>query len=187
VPPLIEAADTGPFFHNNSFGPRIEDAVNFYGGLFFDISPAVAALNQRFGAPLETLNADQAIKIARFLRVLNAAFNASLTIQRLEAVQTLIGQFQNGYLPIQQKLLELAIVELDDALAVLQDASITPIQTDVQADFTAAKGEAQLALAATTHTVRNQRASNALTRMRAGRGRFGTNINFQMGQSNLMF
>ena len=187
VPPLIEAADTGPFFHNNSFGPRIEDAVNFYGGFFFGISPAVAALDQRFGAPLEVLNADQAIKIARFLRVLNAAFNASLTIQRLEAVRTLIGQFQNGFVPIQQKLVELAIVEVDDALAVLQDADITPIQTDVQADFTAAKGEAQLALSATTHTVRNQRVSNALNRMRAGRGRLGTNINFLMGQGNLMF
>src|SRR4029079_6306708 len=91
VPPLIEAADTGPFFHNNSAGPQIEDAVNFYGGFFFGISPAVQALDQRFGAPLEVLNADQAIKIARFLRVLNAAFNASLTIQRLEAVKTLIG------------------------------------------------------------------------------------------------
>ena len=187
VPPLIEAADTGPFFHNNSSGPGIEDAVNFYGGFFFDISPAVAALNQRFGAPLEVLNADQAIKIARFLRVLNAAFNASLTIQRLEAVRTLIGQFQNGFVPIQQKLVELAIVEIDDALAVLQDAVITPIQTDVQADFTAAKGEAQLARSATTHTVRNQRVSNALTRMKAGRGRLGTNITFLMGQGNLMF
>ena len=187
VPPLIEAADTGPFFHNNSFGPRIEDAVNFYGGLFFDISPAVAALNQRFGPPLETLNAEQAIKIARFLRVLNAAFNASLTIQRLEAVQTLIRQFQNGYVPIQQKLVELAIVEIDDALAVLQDAAITPIQTDVQADFTAAKAEAQLALSATTDTVRNQRVSNALTRMRAGRGRPRNEHHFLMGQSNLMF
>jgi hypothetical protein len=187
VPPLIEAADTGPFFHNNSAGPRIEDAVNFYGGFFFGISPAVAALDQRFGAPLEVLNADQAIKIARFLRVLNAAFNASLTIQRLEAVQTLIGRFQNGFVPIQQKLVELAIVEVDDALAVLQDADITPIQTDVQADLSAAKAEAQLARSATTHTVRNQRVSNALTRMRAGRGRLGTNINFLMGQSNLMF
>jgi hypothetical protein len=187
VPPLIEAADTAPFFHNNSFGPRIEDAVNFYGGFFFGISPAVAALDQRFGAPLELLNADQAIKIARFLRVLNAAFNASLTIQRLEAVQTLIRQFQNGFVPIQQKLVELAMVEIDDAVAVLQDASITPIQTDVQADFTAAKGEARLALSATTDTVRNQRVSNALTRMKAGRGRLGTNINFLMGQGNLMF
>jgi hypothetical protein len=51
VPPLIEAADTGPFFHNDSVGPRIEDAVNFYGGVFFNMSPGVAALNQRFGAP----------------------------------------------------------------------------------------------------------------------------------------
>jgi hypothetical protein len=88
---------------------------------------------------------------------------------------------------IQQKLVELAIVEIDDALAVLQGALVTPIQTDVQADFTAAKAEAQLARSATTHTVRNQRVSNALTRMRAGRGRLGSNITFLMGQGNLMF
>jgi cytochrome c peroxidase len=187
VPPLIEAADTGPFFHNNIRGPQIENAVNFYGGLFFGISPAVAALDQRFGPPLETLNADQAIMIARFLRILNAAFNASLTIQRLEAVQTLIRQFQNGHVPIQQKLVELAIVEIDDALQVLQNAPITPIQTDVQTELTAAKGQAQLAISAATDTVRNQRVSNALTRMRTGRSRLGTNITFQMGQGNLMF
>ena len=187
VPPLIEAADTGPFFHNNSFGPQIEDAVNFYGGFFFGISPAVQALDQRFGAPLETLTAEQAIKIARFLRVLNTAFNASLTIQRLEAVQTLIRQFQNRFVPIQQKLVELAIVEIDDALADLQGAPITTIQTDVQTELTAAKAQALLALSATTHTDRNTRVSNALTRMRTGRGRLGTNLTFLMGQGNLMF
>jgi len=187
VPPLIEAADTGPFFHNNSAGPQIEDAVNFYGGFFFGISPAVQALDQRFGAPLEVLNADQAIKIARFLRVLNAAFNTSLTIQRLEAVQTLIRQFQNGFVPIQQKLVELAIAEIDDALAVLQGAPVTTIQTDVQTELTAAKAQALLALSATTHTDRNTRVLNALTRMRTGRGRLGTNLTFLMGQGNLMF
>jgi hypothetical protein len=187
VPPLIEAADTGPFFHNNSFGPQIEDAVNFYGGFFFGISPAVQALDQRFGAPLEVLNAEQAIKIARFLRVLNTAFNASLTIQRLEAVQTLIRQFQNGFVPIQRKLVELAIVEIDDAIVVLQGAPITTIQADVQSELTAAKAQALLALSATTHTERNTRTGNALTRMRTGRGRLGTNLTFVMGQGNLMF
>jgi hypothetical protein len=187
VPPLIEAADTGPFFHNNSAGPQIEDAVNFYGGFFFGISPAAQALDQRFGAPLETLTADQATKIARFLRVLNTAFNASLTIQRLEAVQTLIGQFQNGFVPIQRKLIELAIVEIDDALGVLQGAPISPIQTDVQTELTAAKAQAELALAATTATDRKTLVVNALSRARTGRGRLGTNLTFVMGQGNLMF
>lgn len=187
VPPLIEAADTGPFFHNNSSGPQIEDAVNFYGGFFFGISPAVQALDQRFGTPLEVLNADQAIRIARFLRVLNTAFNTSLTIQRLEAVQVLIRQFQNGFVPVQRKLIELAIVEIDDALAVLQGAPITTIQADVQTELTAAKTQALLALSATTHTDRNTRVSNALNRTRTGRGRLGTNLTFLMGQANLMF
>lgn len=186
VPPLIEAADTGPFFHNNARGPRIEDAVAFYGTLFFDSSPAVAALNQRFGEPESSLDALQSAKIARFLRVLNASFNAALTIQRLEAVQTLIGQFQDQHASIQQKLAELAIVEIDDALEVLQGADST-IQTDVQTELSAAKAEAQLAVSAPTHTIRNQRISNALTRMSTARARLGTNITFQMGQSNLMF
>lgn len=186
VPPLIEAADTGPFFHNNSAGPQIEDAVNFYGGFFFGISPAVQAIDQRFGAPLEVLNAEQAIKIARFLRVLNTAFNTSLTIQRLEAVQTLIRQFQNGFVPVQRKLIELAMVEIDDALGVLQGAPTT-IQTDVQTELNAAKAQALLALSATNSTDRNARLASALARMRTGRGRLGTNLTFLMGQGNLMF
>jgi hypothetical protein len=186
VPPLIEAADTGPFFHNNSAGPRIEDAVAFYAGNFFQMSPGARALDQRFGAALDILNPDQSLKIARFLRVLNTAFNASLTIQRLDAVQTLIRQFQNGYVPIQRKLVELAIAEIDDALGVLQGAPTT-LQTDVQAELGAAKSQALLALSATTYTDRRTRVSSALDRMRTGRGRLGTNLTFRMGQGNLMF
>lgn len=187
VPPLIEAADTGPFFHNNARGPRIENAVAFYGTTFFDSSPAVEALNQRFGVPEDTLNQPQATRIGRFLRVLNAAFNASLTIQRLEAVQTLIRQFQNAHAPIQQKLVELAIVELDDAVEVLQGADSGPIQPTVLAELAAAKAQAQLASAATNHADRNRALSNALSGMRNARARLGTNITFQMGPSNLMF
>ncbi|HYQ17841.1 MAG TPA: hypothetical protein VEQ58_18840, partial [Polyangiaceae bacterium] len=93
----------------------------------------------------------------------------------------------NGYVPIQQKLVELAIAEIDDALAVLQAAPNTTIQADVQTELNAAKAQALLALAATTHTERNTRVTNALTRMKTGRGRLGTNLTFLMGQGNLMF
>ena len=39
TPPLVEAADTGPFFHNNSID-TIEGAVAFYNGAAFNNSPA---------------------------------------------------------------------------------------------------------------------------------------------------
>ena len=50
TPPLIEAADTGPFFHTNAF-ETIEDAVAFYNTPAFNNSPAGLA-----GAPIN-LNA----------------------------------------------------------------------------------------------------------------------------------
>ena len=39
VPPLVEAADTAPFFHNNSI-QTIEGAVEFYNSAAFNTSPA---------------------------------------------------------------------------------------------------------------------------------------------------
>src|SRR6478735_8064005 len=77
VPPLIEAADTGPFFHNNARGPDIENAVAFYASAPFGFSPAAVALEARFGSPLN-LGAQDSFHIARFLRVLNSAFNADI-------------------------------------------------------------------------------------------------------------
>lgn len=43
VPPLVEAADSGPFFHNNAI-ETIEGAVGFYDGESFNNSPAGRAL-----------------------------------------------------------------------------------------------------------------------------------------------
>jgi cytochrome c peroxidase len=39
TPPLVKAADTGPFFHNNAV-ETIEKAVNFYHSGAFNRSPA---------------------------------------------------------------------------------------------------------------------------------------------------
>src|SRR5437867_4333663 len=44
VPPLVEAADTGPFFHNNAI-ETIEGAVGFYDGEAFNKSPASRAVS----------------------------------------------------------------------------------------------------------------------------------------------
>ena len=63
TPSLVESADTGPFFHNNS-AETIEDAVRFYTTRTFSSDD-----------PFQ-LNGAQLNQLAAFLRVLNALENA---------------------------------------------------------------------------------------------------------------
>lgn len=191
-PPLIEAADTPPFFHNafhfqSRLPDDIDEAVNFYRlpGNEFGRSPAGQELEQRFGTPL-VLNGVDAAAIARFLRVLNAAFNLDIARQRLEAAHTLAGSFGAVGVDIQKRLMELAVVELDDALDVLFVNS-SEIHPDTRALLLQAKQEVALGLNATSPTERQTRIANALSRIANGRGRFGSNITFVLGQGNLMF
>jgi len=85
TPPLVEAADTGPFFHDNSVD-TLEAAVAFYDGDAFNESPAgraLAALDPE-GRGIE-LDATQIEAIAAFLRVLNALENIRSAIDLLDA------------------------------------------------------------------------------------------------------
>src|SRR5204862_484876 len=70
VPALVEAADTGPFFHNNAID-AIEGAVAFYDGEAFNYSPAGRALAK--ADPRDkgiVLDGTQIVAIAAFLRVI---------------------------------------------------------------------------------------------------------------------
>ena len=184
VPPLIEAADTGPFFHNNARGPEIEDAVAFYASAPFGFSPAAIALEARFGTPLN-LFAQDSFRIARFLRVLNSAFNADIALQRLSAASTLAARFGNTRVDIQTKLMDLAREELNDAVTVLS----VPVGLYTSAQASIAQANAQIAagIAAPTAAQRQTRITNAQNFVRSARGQFGSNINFQMGPGNLVF
>ena len=85
TPPLVEAADTGPFFHNNSVA-TLEAAVGFYDGDAFNESPAGQLILQATGSPLE-IDATEIQAIAAFLRVINALEN----IRQAEAYLTEAG------------------------------------------------------------------------------------------------
>jgi hypothetical protein len=184
VPPLIEAADTGPFFHNNARGPEIENAVAFYASTPFGFSPAAVALEARFGSPLN-LGAQDAFRIARFLRVLNSAFNVDIAIQRLSAASTLVTRFGNTRVDIQTQLMDLAREELNDAVAVLSVPG--GLYTSAQASIVQANAQIASGIAASTPAQRQTRIKSALNFVRSARAQFGSNINFQMGQGNLMF
>jgi hypothetical protein len=122
TPPLIEAADTGPFFHNNAID-TIEGAVAFYDGAAFNNSPAGRTLagNDPAGVGIR-LDATQVVAVAAFLRVLNALENIRQAVELLES-SAAKGVFDRaGARP----LLERAIRETDDAIRVLGGGGLHP-------------------------------------------------------------
>ncbi len=85
TPPLVEAADTGPFFHNNSV-ETIEGAVEFYNGDSFNNSPAGQLLRAATGSGIN-LDATQVVAVAAFLRVINALENIRASLELLERAE----------------------------------------------------------------------------------------------------
>ncbi|HKR14975.1 MAG TPA: hypothetical protein VJT15_23120 [Pyrinomonadaceae bacterium] len=114
TPPLVEAADTGPFFHNNSI-LTIEGAVDFYNSEAFNNAPGFGALIG--GIRLEATEVEA---VAAFLRVINALENIRSSVE-LEQRATTTGNFNMA-----QELLKLSIAELQDAIEVLSCAGLHP-------------------------------------------------------------
>ena len=200
TPPLIEAADTGPFFHNNALGGSnpvvgLEDAVNFYVQEFGG-SPADLELQARFGGTFLTLSEEEILKVGRFLRVLNTALNLDMAKQRLQAALTLATRFPGTRVDIQLGLLHLADVELDDArdvLTMLPTATSQGVPSTLPPLYPVSVNRIGLAkseIAASLKSSSSARAghiSNAVSRVQNARDQIGANITFQLGQGNLMF
>ena len=120
TPPLVEAADTAPFFHNNS-AATIEEAIAHYRSPFFNASPA----RQTFGA--FDLTDDQVAKLGAFLRELNAAENVRQVKKRVVFARNHRG-------PGNTRLLELARFDVADAIRVMKEkqlnaAAVQALQT----------------------------------------------------------
>jgi hypothetical protein len=122
TPPLVEAADSGPFFHNNAI-ETIEGAVAFYNGKAFNDSPAGRFLagSDPQGVGIR-LDATQVIAVAAFLRVLNALENIRESLALLEDAGRK-GVFERR---VARELLERASVETNDGIRVLSDAGLHP-------------------------------------------------------------
>ena len=122
VPPLVEAAATGPFFHNNSI-ETIEGAVGFYDGESFNNSAAGQFLKNLDpeGTAIE-LDGTQIVEIAAFLRVLSA----------LEAIRQADEALRNSLAVADAKhgdpkpILREAIRQLDTGVGVLSEGGIHP-------------------------------------------------------------
>jgi hypothetical protein len=122
VPPLVEAAATPPFFHNNTVR-TIEEAVAFYDGNSFNESPAGQLLKSLDpdGNAIE-LDATQISAVAAFLRVIN-------TLETLRQANVSLQIFltkEDAERDITRNLLKQALVQLDNGLRVLSEGGLHP-------------------------------------------------------------
>ncbi len=120
TPPLVEAADTGPFFHNNSV-ETIEGAVAFYNGDAFTNSPAGQLLIGATGSSIK-LDVTQVVAVAAFLRVINVLENIRESIELLQR-STKGGNVSTQRVAV---LLERAFHESEDAIQVLTGGGLHP-------------------------------------------------------------
>jgi hypothetical protein len=141
---LVEAADTPPFFHNNS-AETIEDAVEFYTTDMFGESPA--GLRQGVPTPfdLRPLEVDQ---VAAFLRVINARFNLSNS-------NVLSVEAEGLDIPGGRERIREVIAESEDAIEVLTGGPFGRKFRPLVADVRRALGQDRRALAARREDQRN--------------------------------
>lgn len=111
TPPLVEAADTPPFFHNNA-AATIEEAVAFYNSDAFDSSAA-----RDLVGPID-LSDDEVLAVAAFLRVINALENIRSCLD-FETRALAESSIENTH-----ELLRLSTFETADAIEVLSDGML---------------------------------------------------------------
>ena len=189
TPPLIEAADTGPFFHtsvnitsasahNVESASTIEEAIAFYDTPAFASSPAgqVVPIN---------LSATQIDDIGRFLRGLNAQFNMQIARKRLVAAQTLAVQVGDTNVAIQRQLIQLALNEVFDAIDVLKgQPDLDQIAIDALQRSVAHIGAA---IASQNAVDREGNLEGCIEEVDVGLEHVGFNIDFTIGNGMLMF
>ena len=107
VPPLVEAADSGPFFHNNS-AATIEDAVHFYTTTTFSGPPPALPFD---------FSGAQINQVAAFLRALNA-------LENIRSSNLYSEQAQREVQKLARQTVKLVVAETEDALQVLTDGPL---------------------------------------------------------------
>ncbi len=117
TPSLIEAADTPPFFHNNSIN-TIEEAVNFYNSDAFTNAPGGGQLV----GPIN-LEPTQVEAVAAMLRVINAVENIRASNALNEEALRALGRTRKAKVDRQ---LALSRAEVTDGIQVLRQAGLHP-------------------------------------------------------------
>ena len=144
TPPLIEAADTAPFFHNNSVS-TLEEAVAFYNTDAFNNSPG--HLTSSKADRTVKISSSQVVAVSLFLRTINALENIRNANKLDDQAMALNGS--NG-----RELARLAMADTEDAIEVLTEGQLIPDQAAVAKLRSAYNYEYSAALSPST-TLRN--------------------------------
>lgn len=123
TPPVVEAADTGPFFHNNAVD-TIEGAVAFYNSDAFNNSAAAQLIIGATGSGID-LETTQVVAVAAFLRVINSLENIRQSDELLDRAYPSFRITRER----QTELLRRARFEIEDATQVLAGANLHPDAT----------------------------------------------------------
>lgn len=193
--PLIESADTEPFFHNNVV-QTIEGAVAFYSGPEFNNSPAGALVGGINLTPTQNDN------IAAFLRVINAAFNIDMVIQRTQAGASLensasfpngpscfectggLPDDPNGKKQTVDALLAFANIDAADAVEVLNARNLNPTAVSLVLSGISFN---QQAIEESSSFQRRRLMLRAIEKFQAAKTDLGSGLTLQMGNGNLLF
>ncbi len=161
TPPLVESADTGPFFHDSSV-ETIEAAVAFYNGDAFNQSPAGRLLVGATGSGIN-LDATQVVAVAAFLRVINALENIRAAVELLEESLASSAFVAHGADDGAGKL-RIAAAETGDGIRVLEGGGLHP---DAVMHLEEARRLARRAAA--SHFFRHRLARRAIAEQRKAR------------------
>lgn len=212
TPPLVEAADTGPWFHNHVID-NLEEAVAFFSSSYFADSPAADPFT---GVGPISLLPQESDQVAAFLRVVNAGFNLAISDQRTSAAISLENSSQkcsgggggilasptqsaagggfecpdgiNGEAPglrnTVDTLLSLANVEAADALEELNARGLNPTAVSL---IQRGIDKNQQAISENSSSVRKSLMQSALVDFQSAKADLGTGLDFVLGEANLMF
>lgn len=177
---LIESADTAPFFHNNVV-QTVEGAVQFY-----QAAP--------FPAPLgfSALEVDQT---GAFMRVINAAFNFQMAIQRGKAARII--DPETAFVPdlvtfvgirgTANKLLLLANLEIEDAINGLRGSPLGALNPQ-SIDLAKKAFDYNREAVHQTNLNKRLRAMEKAIELLAEANRLlGRGVNYRLGAGNLLF
>jgi cytochrome c peroxidase len=114
IPPLVEAADTPPFFHNNAIA-TLEGAVAFYNSDAFNNSRGARQIGG--GIHLDTTQIEA---VAAFLRVINALENIDSAIRLQRSA------LKSRNAARRARFVARSAGEIEDAIEVLAGASLHP-------------------------------------------------------------
>jgi cytochrome c peroxidase len=180
VPPVIESADSGPFFHtdtqvigapsqNTSSAQTIEQAVAFYNSQAFNLG----------------FTATEIANVARFLRAINAVFNIQMASHRIIGARNMGNALGNVARVdrMQRRMAQMTLFELDDAVRVLSEVNLNPAQAD---RVRTARGRIQTVVATTgtSPTAFNTRMvnlANAFNDLDLADGEISANVSFNIG------